>query len=80
MSGGDGFMTLAHDHVAAMGAVILTIIAASFAPSALSRSYTGDPTTKEDANDTSFTASKEMIHGRLAMLAILAEVMLELTR
>jgi hypothetical protein len=75
------FMNLAHDHVAAMGSVILTIIVASFAPSALSRgAYTGEPTTKEDANETAFTASKEMIHGRLAMLAILAEVVLEMTR
>ena len=82
MSDGDvTFMTLAHDHVAAMGAVILTIIVASFAPSALSRgAYTGEPTTKEDANETAFTASKEMIHGRLAMLAILAEVVLEMTQ
>jgi hypothetical protein len=75
------FMNLAHDHVAAMGSVILTIIVASFAPSALSRgAYTGEPTTKEDANETAFTASKEMIHGRLAMLAILAEVVLEMTQ
>jgi len=75
---GDGMLTLAHDHVAAMGAVIATVVAASFAPEAFGRAYGGDPTTKDD--DETFTASKEMLHGRIAMLAILFEVIWEMNR
>jgi hypothetical protein len=43
----------------------------------LGKTYGGDPKSKKDVGI--FTARKEMIHGRLAMLAIAYEVYAELS-
>ena len=58
-------------------AVLAVVAAASAAPSFLGKTYGGDPKSKKDVGI--FTARKEMIHGRLAMLAIAYEVYAELS-
>jgi hypothetical protein len=74
---GEGFVTQAHDHVLLFAAVVAMVGVASAAPSFLGKTYGGDPKSKKDVGI--FTARKEMIHGRLAMLAIAYEVYLELS-
>jgi len=74
--GGQNVVEQAHDHIVALLAVVAVVTLASFAPSALGKTYGGEPRSKRDVG--TFTAEKEMIHGRIAMLAIAANVALEL--
>ena len=73
---GEGIVTLAHDHVVSVAAVLAVVTLASFAPSAFGVDYTGNPRSKSDGI---FTAKIEKIHGRLAMMGILYEVATELS-
>ena len=73
---GQSIVEQAHDHVVALLAVVAVVTLASFAPSAFAKTYGGEPRSKRDVGV--FTAEKEMIHGRIAMLAIAANVALEL--
>jgi len=75
---GDGFVTLAHDHVVSVVSVVFVVTLASFAPSAFGAEYGGDPKSKRDVGAI-MTARKEKIHGRLAMMAIAYEVAMELS-
>ena len=74
---GTGFVTQAHDHVLLFAAVLAVVAAASAAPSYLGKTYGCDPNSKKVVGI--FSSRKEMIHGRLAMLAIAYEVYAELS-
>lgn len=73
---GQSVVEQAHDHVVALLAVVAVVTLASFVPSVFGKKYGGEPRSKRDVGI--FTAEKEMIHGRIAMLAIAANVALEL--
>lgn len=72
----DGVLTQAHDHVVLMAIVIGVVAVASFAPSAFGKTYGGDP--KSHPSGGVFTARKEMIHGRIAMVALAVNAYAEL--
>lgn len=75
----DGVLTQAHDHVVLMAIVIGVVTAGSFAPSALGETYGGEPKSYPiGATGGVFTARKEMIHGRIAMIALAVNAYAEL--
>ena len=66
-----------HDHVFSLAFVSTLVFLASFAPGAMGKKYTSEPSSKGAFGP--FSLSKELVHGRLAMVGLAAAFYLEAT-
>ena len=66
-----------HDHVFSLAFVSTLVFLASFAPGAMGKKYTSEPSSKGAFGP--FSPNKELVHGRLAMVGLAAAFYLEAT-
>ena len=66
-----------HDHVFSLAFVSTLVFLASFAPGAMGKKYTSEPSSKGAFGP--FSPGKELVHGRLAMVGLAAAFYLEAT-